>query len=141
MLNKPTDELLGRLKTDSNIDSYIKENEQYFVDGNIAAYLNDIVASKKAVKSKALKRAEINENYGYQIFMGSRKPSRNVLIQLCIGLELDLDETQSALKFAGFAPLYPKKKRDSIIISGILESKTVFEINNILFDFDEEPLA
>lgn len=141
MLKKPTDEMLGRLKESSDINAYLKENEDYMINGDIAQYLRDIIQEKKLVKAKVLKRAEINENYGYQIFMGARNPSRNTLIQLCIGMELELEETQSALKFANYAPLYAKSRRDSVIISGILQHSSVFEINNLLYDFGEETLS
>lgn len=141
MLKKPTDELLGRLKESADINVYLKENEAYMIDGDIAQYLRELIKEKKLVKAKVLKRAEINENYGYQIFMGARKPSRNTLIQLCIGMQLDLEETQSALKFANYAPLYAKSKRDSVILSGLLQHQTVFEINNSLYDLREETLS
>ena len=100
--------------------------------------MNRIVKEKKIVKSKALKRAEINEIYGYQIFSGKRIPSRDKLIALCIGMELDLEETQSVLKCSGFAQLYPKSKRDSIIISGIEKGQSVFEINGLLYEYKED---
>lgn len=141
MLKKPTDELLGQLKDNADINSYIKENEKYFVNDSISDHLNSIITNNNLVKAKVLKRAEINENYGYQIFMGARKPSRNTLIQICIGMELSFEDTQSVLKFAGFAPLYAKSKRDSIIISGILGNSTVFDINNQLYDLGEETLS
>lgn len=141
MLKKTTDELLGQLKDNTDINSYIRENEKYFIDDSISEHLNSIINNNNLVKAKVLKRAEINEIYGYQIFMGARKPSRNTLIQLCIGMELSFDETQSVLKSAGFAPLYAKSKRDSIIISGILNNNAVFEINNQLYDLDEETLS
>lgn len=141
MLKRPTDEMLGRLKESPDINAYLKENEDYMINGDIAQYLQDLIHEKNLVKARVLKRAEINENYGYQIFMGARNPSRNTLIQLCIGMELGLDETQSALKFAGYAPLYAKSRRDSVIISGILQGSPVFEINNSLYDFGEDTLS
>ena len=135
MQKKPTDELMKQLTQNADLEKYIKENEESFVNAPLSDILNRIVKEKKIVKSKALKRAEINEIYGYQIFSGKRIPSRDKLIALCIGMELDLEETQSVLKCSGFAQLYPKSKRDSIIISGIEKGQSVFEINGLLYEY------
>ena len=138
MQKKPTDELMKQLTQNADLEKYIKENEESFVNAPLSDILNRFVKEKKIVKSKALKRAEINEIYGYQIFSGKRIPSRDKLIALCIGMELDLEETQSVLKCSGFAQLYPKSKRDSIIISGIEKGQSVFEINGLLYEYKED---
>lgn len=140
MLKKQTDDMMTELTSDTGLDKYIKDNEDYFIDGSIAQYLNDIIEQKGFAKSKVFTRAEISDIYGYQLLSGVRKPSRDKLIQLCIGMELPLNEVQAALKFAGFAILYPKSKRDSVMIAGITENKSVFEINQLLFDHGEETL-
>ena len=140
MQKKPTDELMKQLTQNADLEKYIKENEESFINTPLSDILNRIVKEKKIVKSKALKRAEINEIYGYQIFSGKRIPSRDKLIALCIGMELDLEETQSVLKCSGFAQLYPKSKRDSIIISGIEKGQSVFEINGLLYEYKESLL-
>ncbi len=69
-----------------------------------------------------------------------RKPSRNRLLCLCFGLEASVEETQELLKLCGMAQLYPKLKRDAIIYYGLLHGLKLFEINDKLFDEDEEIL-
>ena len=86
------------------------------------------------------RKAEIDEIYGYQIFSGKKNPSRNTLIAICIGARFTINEIQTALKIAGYATLYSKMKRDSIIIFGINNSKEVCEINEMLFDQNEDTL-
>ena len=71
---------------------------------------------------------------------GRRKPSRNRLLCLCFGLEASVEETQELLKLCGMAQLYPKLKRDAIIYYGLLHGLKLFEINDKLFDEDEEIL-
>ena len=55
-------------------------------------------------------------------------------IQICIGMHMNLDETQTALKIAKYAPLYPKDERDSIILFGIEKKQSLVEINTALYD-------
>lgn len=140
MQKKKTDELLKDLKKDPNLDHYFAENEGQFVDRGIGAYLDAIVAERKLKKNRILKAAEMNELYGYQIFSGSRKPSRDKLIALCIGMGLSEEEINGALKYAGDAPLYPRSKRDSIILAGILQGSSVMEINGQLYERGFETL-
>lgn len=140
MIKKPTDELIKELINTNNINLYLKENESYFIDLSVTEFLNEYLNAKKLTKSKIIKEAEINEIYGYQIFAGSRMPSRDKLLSICIAMEMTFDEVQSVLKIGGFAPLYPKSKRDSIIIHGISSSLGVLDINNLLYNAEEETL-
>lgn len=124
----------------NNLDKYLRDNQSYLIDLSIQDFLNKYIKEKNLVKSQILKNAEMNEIYGYQIFSGSRTPSRDKLLALCIGMGMTLEETQGALKIAGFASLYPKSKRDSIIIHGINQGNTIIEINNLLYDNGEKTL-
>lgn len=140
MLKIPTDELMKKLLQANNISDYVKEYEAFFIDLTITDFLNEYLKAKKLTKSKVIKDAQINEIYGYQIFSGSRTPSRNKLIALCIAMKMTLDETQLTLKTAGFAPLYPKNKWDSIVIRGIADGNNVLKINNTLYEHGEKTL-
>ena len=140
MLKKPTDDLMNELLKANNIKEYLKENSKYMVSDEIATYLNNIIAKKGLVKSEVIKKTEFSEVMGYQIFSVIRRPSRDSLICICNAMELSLDETQSLLKIAGFSALYPKIKRDSIIILGFNEGKPVNKINEALYESGEKTL-
>ena len=132
--------MMEKLLKANNIEKYLKENQEYFVDLQICDFLNECIKSKKLTKSHIIKKAEISEIFGFQVFSGTRNPSRNTLLSLCIAMEMSIDEIQSALKIAEFAPLYSKSKRDSIIILGIRNGDGVCDINNKLFDNGEDTL-
>lgn len=140
MIKKPTDELMNELLKANNIEQYVKENSEHLIDFKISDFLTEYINSKKLVKSAIIKKAEISEIFGFQVLSGTRNPSRNTLLSLCIGMGMTVEETQIALKIAEFAQLYPKTLRDSIIILGITNGKTVCEINNELYDKNEETL-
>lgn len=135
-----TSELLKQLNNSNNLDEYFKQNQEYFLDSTISDYLYNVFAEKCLVKSRVFRKAEIDEIYGYQIFSGKKNPSRNTLIAICIGARFTINEIQTALKIAGYATLYSKRKRDSIIFFGINNSKEVCEINEMLFDQNEDTL-
>lgn len=136
MKKKDTNELMDELIQSDNTDEYCSKNAQFMVNDKISIYLNNILENKRLVKSKIIKKTELSEVQCYQIFDGRRKPSRDSLLSICIAMELSLDETQQMLKTGGFAPLYPKNKRDVIIIKGIQNNLSVAQINEHLYDMD-----
>ena len=137
---KTTGELMNELMKSANISDYLKENSEYMINEELPVYLSNILKKKGFVKSYVIKKSELSEVMGYQIFSGVRNPSRDSLISLRVAMELDVEDVQSLLRVAGFAELYPKMKRDSIIINGIFTNKTVAQINESLYDNDEKTL-
>lgn len=113
---KSTDELMKQLSSTSNIDSYLSNNSDNLINSTFIDKLEERMEQHQLSKAQVLKNADINQIYGYQIFAGQKKPSRDKILALCTGAQLSVDETNEILKIAGEAALYPKNKRDSIII-------------------------
>lgn len=124
---------MNELNQTPHIDQYLKNNEEYIIDLTLSNYLCDRLEKKSLSKADVIKKADINEIYGYQILSGKRTPSRNKLIRLCIGAEFSLNDTNETLNVAGFSPLFPKIKRDSIIIFGIQNNYPIWQINESLY--------
>ncbi len=140
MITKSTSELMDELMKAHSLSDYLKANSKHFISSELPAYLSTILDKKGLVKSAVIKKSELSEVMGYQIFSGVRKPSRDSLICICAAMELNLEEIQTLLKVTQFAQLYPKSKRDSIIINGIAKKKSVAQINEALFDNSEATL-
>ncbi len=66
--NKSTNELLDELTSGTPLTSFISKNSENFIDTNLSETLHRILKEKGLTKSAVLKRAEINDIYGYQIF-------------------------------------------------------------------------
>ena len=92
------------------------------------------------VKAALAKQSGMSEIYLHQIFAGRRNPSRSRMLCLCFGLSASLKETQELLRLCGLAELYPKVRRDAIIIYGLLHGMDLFAVNDRLFSEDEETL-
>lgn len=137
---KSTDQLMNELMKAHNISDYLKENSVYMISDELPTYLTNILKKKKLVKSAVIKSSELSEVMGYQIFSGTRKPSRDSLLSICIAMQLNVEETQEILKIAQFASLYPKSKRDCIIINGIATCKSVAQINETLYELNENTI-
>jgi hypothetical protein len=103
---------------------------------NFCEFMDHIIESKHTTKGKVIALTNIQRNYGYQIFDGTRKPNKDKVIQLCLALGLDLHLTNNVLALSDNGALYPKVKRDAMLIYCIEHHKTVYETNELLMEYE-----
>ncbi len=141
MRRKNTDDLNQELMSAPDIDSYIKNNQTSFAERSVTELLASFYERQGLSKAELARRSCMSEVYLHQVFAGRRNPSRDKLLCLCIGMELSFDETQELLKEAAYAQLYPRIKREAVIIHGIVHHTPLEEINDRLFAEDEAALC
>ena len=127
-----TGDLMESLSASETLDTFFTENESQFCGEDIAAYLNQLLRQKHLRKSTVIRRSMLSEIYAYQIFGGVKKPRRDKLLCLALGMGLSLEETQKMLRVCGFPPLYVRHQRDCVIIHALLHQLTVSELNALL---------
>ncbi|EGT3614720.1 hypothetical protein QYB59_002263 [Clostridium perfringens] len=138
MFEQETSSLLDILLNDVNnedaLDSFIKNDISSFTELSLANFFKKICEEKGLTKGKLIKAADLDRNYGYQILDGSKKPTRDKILQLCFGANLDFKQTQRALSLGNVGELYPKNSRDAIIIYSIKDNLSLHELNEKLYD-------
>lgn len=140
-VKKTTTQLWDILNQSSDIDEYMDENKDEMIDLKLSAYLNELLEENGLSKAEVFKKSNIQQSYGYHLFAGTKtNPSRNHLLQLSFGMGLDLIHTQRLLRIAGLSELYPRSKRDGIIIFCINNSYTLEECFEMLEKNDCEPI-
>ena len=143
MNENETVELMSILKNiddESYLDEFVKITSTNFSDLSLPNFFQNICKEKGISKSDLIKNAEIDRTYGYQILNGTKKPSRDKLLKLCISASLDIEESNKALKLGNVGQLYPKNPRDSIIIFGINKKLNLFQIDELLFNLNFDTL-
>ena len=140
MEEKSTGDLGQELMSQPDLDAYIRENSELFAVQDFAALLAALYDKKDISKAALARRAGISEVYLHQVFSGRRNPSRDRRVCICVGLGASLEETQTLLKHAGYAQLYPRVKRDAIISHGLIHGTELNEINDKLFAENEKTL-
>ena len=135
-----TSDLETKLRKASSLEQYLDEHEESFVSSDFVTLLNQIFVEKGASKAALAKRSGVSDVFLHQVFSGKRKPSRNRLLCLCIGMQTSLEECQELLRRNKNAMLYVRSRRDSVIGYGILHHMNLLEINERLFKADEETL-
>ena len=111
-----TDELLALLFKERNLEHFLQRNESAYLMTSFSEYLNLWCRKHLEVPEQVIRRANLEKSYGHQLFSGKRNPSRDTVLQLAFGMNADLAEAQEMLKIAGRSPLYPRIKRDTVII-------------------------
>jgi DNA-binding phage protein len=136
MQDKKTVELLGilsEIKTDEELESFFEENPITASSISLHDYLNEIITIKNLSKSHIISNSGLNRIYAYQILQGSKQPTRDKVIALCMGIKMDLSQIQRALTIAGLGILYPKNKRDAIIMFAVNKGIGIMDTNELLY--------
>ena len=95
---------------------------------------------KNVSPSELIKRSRIERTYFYQILNGRKKPGRDKVISIALALSLSLEETQRILTLAEAGVLYPKSKRDSVLIFALNNHYSIIETNLLLNKYNEVDL-
>lgn len=134
-----TEELLAELL---DAPSPIAFTDVYHITSRSAAeYLNYLLDKKGLKRAAVIKAAGLNETFGYQIFKGERQGSRNKMLQLAFAMQLSLTETNRLLQAARVNELYPKDRRDAIIIFCLDKGYTLREAECELYRFGEATIC
>lgn len=120
---------------DKNKNLTIEQLFQYVPDITFGEYLETLLLSYNFSKSDIIKNSTLNRTYAYQIFNNSKHPSKDKVIQIALAMHLNLDETNNLLALSNSGSLYPKVKRDALIIFGLSHKLTLNEVNELLYDY------
>jgi len=127
-----TSSLLQRLFKTNHLGRFIRHYEKQLDSVTFSEYINQLCAYRGVAPAQIIKKSNIERTFGHQLFNGRRTPSRDKVIQLAFGFEMDYDETQALLKTACKSPLYPKVKRDAVVIYALKRGFGIMEVQATL---------
>lgn len=135
---KNTDQLMAEIKKSTEIKNFLAENNEDIKNFTLSEYLNILIDKKQVPKGEVIKKAELNYTYGYQMINGTRKPTKDKLLQLCFGLGATVEEANRILLIADAGGLYSKNRRDCIIIFALDKGLSLDETNELLYELGEK---
>ena len=79
-----------------------------------------------------IQRCGIERSYYYHILNGNKRPSRNMILRIGFCMHADLAEMERLLRMADAAKLYPRVRRDALLIFAIQQKYTMEAANELL---------
>ena len=139
-MKKGTNDLFEELGADCKIEEFISENSSSFVFHTINEFWEKACEKSGMSKSNIINKSDFNYCYFYDVINGRKIPGRDKIIRLALAMNLSLDDCQQVLRLSDKSLLYPRVKRDSVIIYALNNKLSIFQCNELLGKFDEETL-
>ena len=133
-----TEELLQRLRSAASPDDYLEHGAT--VECTLREYLNRLLDKRGMRRAEVIRACGLHPTVVYDIFAGKSRPGRDHAIMLAFGLRCDVRETLRLLRLAGVSELWPKRRRDAIILWCVKHSMTRVACDDELYRLGERPL-
>lgn len=141
-MNRSTDELMKVLKEKDSIDSFFNENADEMISSDLRKAMEELLVKYEMNRQEVISATHIERSYFYRLLKGERlNPSRDVLLQFGLALKADLDDVQKLLRISRHSMLYPRVKRDAIIIHSLNHKDGVTRCDETLFEYGEKLLG
>lgn len=117
----------------TDLETFLKQKDDTF-----AVTLVDLIERSGKKNSEIYKKANVDKKLFSKIINNVKyHPSKQTAIAFAIALELDLEATQDLIGRAGYTLTH--SSRFDLIIEYFIRKKNynIFEINEVLFEFDE----
>lgn len=136
------------MKTTTELEHQIRINrnaellkDEAFSLPDLAQYLSGLLSQAGLTVQDVVVRCNLDRWYGYQLFNGTRRPSRKMLLRLALLMGLTEEETQRLLKIAGRQPLYARCRWDAALLYALSHGMDEEETGRLLSSLGEEGLA
>lgn len=106
----------------------------------LSEYLSELLETRGVSVREAVRACNLERSYGYQLFNGTRRPTRDILLALALTLRLSEAEAQRLLKIAGRPALYARVRRDAAVLYALTHGLGLEETDELLRSLGEEPL-
>ncbi|MCL2501200.1 MAG: hypothetical protein FWE90_12830 [Defluviitaleaceae bacterium] len=131
----PTDTLLRRLFKTASLNRFVERLEESGQDAPpFHVHIKQLCDETETTVEHIIRTAEIERTHGHKFFNGTRIPSRDKVLQLAFGFGLDCAGAQKLLTLAKRGALYPKIKRDAVIIYALERKLGITAVQDKLHD-------
>lgn len=110
---------------------------------SFVTYMDELISARGLKRQDVFQRADIPQKYGYKLLTGeSHTRDRDKLIRIFLAMNLSLKEVKRGLELYGMPLLYPRIKRDAILMIAFNRGcSSVDEVNRLLTENGEAELS
>ena len=131
---KSTKELEHQIRESTTAKVLVGED---YTSPPLPIYLNNLLHRHGLTIQDVVVACNLDRSYGYQLFNGTRRPSREFLLRLALLLKLGEEEAQRLLKIAGRQPLYARNRRDAAVLYALTHELTMEKTDELLESLGE----
>lgn len=117
--------------------SKLNNKEDYGTPLTLPQYLQELLEKHEMSIPDLIVKTILSKSFVYQVFSGKRNPGRDILLRMAFAMHLSVEETQRLFLIAGKGALYPKVRRDAIIILCLEKGMSLDEANEFLENSSE----
>lgn len=137
---RSTDELLKLIEGSSDIMDAMTKIGGELSEKTFSQRLQELMDARGVDPAWLTERSLMSRAFVYQLCSGRRGPGRDVVLRLALLLKAGIPETQRMLCAAGRGALYPRVRRDAIILYALKEGMSFLDADDLLVEMGEEPL-
>lgn len=120
------------LKEEKDIKLYFDKYGNQVKIVPVRELLRDLINARDIINARLFEKSGLHKTGGYDYTNGKRTISRDKVIQFSFGLELTRKQTDRFLLLAGMSTLYPKFKRDAVVIHALLSGMKINDLQDKL---------
>lgn len=140
-MRKSTGELLFELQNNAcELEQYFENNRTAFLQQDIHAFWERMIEKTGCSKSNIINRSDFSYCYFYDVINGRKIPSRDKIVRLALAMGLSMEDCQVALTISGKSRLYPRVRRDCILIYALENRLSFFQLSELLTQYGEAEL-
>ena len=110
-------------------------------DRDFQTWVADVIETRGLRRNEVVHASHLNQTFAYQIIAGTRKATRDKLIQLAFGMGLGVFEACELLERGGANALVPRSRRDVVIAFALDRRLSVLECDDLLWEVGEVTLV
>ena len=107
---------------------------------DLSAWAHDRLAASGMPRNDAIHRSRLNQTFAYQILAGTRRASRDKLLQLAFGMQLDIRDASELLERGGACRLRPDNRRDLIVAYALHHGVGIEQCDDLLWAHGERTI-
>lgn len=135
-----TKEMTEKLLSASEYEEFYQKNKNNFIELSLSEYLIKLMEEKNMTAAQIAKSSDMGD-YIYKLISGKKKkPSRDVLIRIAIGMQLEEHEIAKLMRINHFRALDARDKRDAAILFSLHKSYDLSRVNELLYGLQLETL-
>lgn len=135
-----TQELLLLLEQSPRLEDVLEQYGESIVGTSFTEQLNALMSERSLTTVRLGELALLSRSFTYQLCSGVRAPSRDIVLRLALVLGLTVDQAQRLLLVAQRGALYPKVRRDAVVIFALSHQLSLFSADELLRSLGEVSL-